>query len=329
MTLSVSSSEVVQWLKNQKSIEKESTGTILNINALVCLLIQNQIYDTSIGNYIFTVLSMDSKKELDLSIVKLLETLAIHGGHYTVSICIQNLEKFVIDKIFSALNLEMCNTLLNTVYFLIKYHSHLLSLKFVQCIGILVTDVLYSSTTSYYKLNNVILPFKTQHTILKCLQISFILLKNGHCFIDRVDRLSNYCQKPLGTTLNNDQSTPLKDCLDGQLTIQPCNDELHFQIIEMVHLLQFECARLTCTVDKVIVYEIIEYIQEIVDNISAIDAQSTTNVKRPCSLDDDNDLEVKKFKLNLEQVHPIHDENDARLNDLLTRYENNELDIVL
>ena len=145
-----------------------------------------------------------------------------------------------------------------------------------------------------------------------------MLLKNGFCFIDRLDRLEYYCQFPTDVPTKIKPS-PLDDSLTGSLVFSN-DDPMHFQIVDMVRLIQNDSDSISNSfVDKVMVFEIVEYIQEIRDPSSA-------ESKRPAS---PIAQEFKKFKLDLEEANVEESTNNAQINDLLTKFKNNELQLQL
>jgi Tfp pilus assembly protein PilZ len=315
----VSSYDILKWLNSHTSIDHESNQIINNMNIFVSLLIKNKVYDTSIGNYIFLLLSIRNQPELVTSSANVIETLSMFGGHYTVSCCVEKIEQFIISHVFNEIEVELADSILSSLYYLMSNHSHLLSLKFVQCVGILITDVLYSDTTSFYKLNNGILKIKSPSVVLHCLKISHMLFKNGFCFLDRIDRLENYCILQNEKPSSKIKPSPLDECLVGSLGL-PANDAMHFQIVDLVRLIKSESDSISnAFIDKVMVFEIVEYVQEICD-------PSSSDSKRPAS---PVAQEFKKFKLDLEEPKLEESKNNAQIDDLLSKFRNNELQLQL
>eukprot|EP00835_Amoeboradix_gromovi_P006888 NODE_929_length_3026_cov_0.256577.p2 type:complete len:326 gc:universal NODE_929_length_3026_cov_0.256577:174-1151(+) len=324
MKISLCSSEIIKWLKDQSTINHVPPATVVNMNTLVSLLLKNKIYHTSIGNYIFNVLNLESKQGLDESIAKVILVLSRYGGHFTVSNCIVRLEKYLVERLFKDLTSEMADDLTSSIYYLVANHYHLLSLKFVQCIGILTTDVLYSDSSSYYKLNNCLLKHKSSVMILKCLNLSLVLLRNGVFFLDRIDTLSSYSHNS-GNCDDSDAipQRSLEECLRGTLSFTS-DENLQSQISEAIRMIQSESSSISSSKDRVMVYEIVEYIRELSHS------ETSEGRRNPSPIQ----LEFKKFKLNLEsenqnpQKDPVEVSKDHAL-DLMKRFQEGELQLNL
>eukprot|EP00834_Sanchytrium_tribonematis_P001987 NODE_54_length_30443_cov_1.442954.p12 type:complete len:327 gc:universal NODE_54_length_30443_cov_1.442954:52-1032(+) len=324
MKAQVSSEDVIQWLEANNSLDDTQPQIISNINLLVCMLLKHRFHHTSVGNYIYLLLSTSNlDSSVDKSIGMLLKSLSTNGGHYTVSNCIEQLEHFYLKRFFSDIDNELCESLLNSLSYFLKNHFHLFSLKFIQCIGILICDTLYSGLKSYYKLNNCILKVKSNECLYYTIKIALVLCDNGHIFFESVEPLES-----LKADLNEhnlakcERSVALVDCVNQEIHVTEIDDTLEGRLIEMVNDLICHIGNPSFVKNRVLVYEIVEYINE------SVEKSQNEGVKRKVGqneIDFASSVESKKIKLDLNQHENAAANEEADI--LLAKYDKGEFEI--
>ena len=313
MKKSIVSTQLIDFIKDEKKLVGLDRSVISNLHVLVKMCIKEGVSDTAIGNYIFTVLSQEMYTDMP-QLLDLLETLVIYAGHYTVSLCIEKLEHFLLSCFFGKGSFDLTR-LLQITLTICNNHFHLLQLRFVQCIGILTTDLLYSDSKSYYKLKNNLLSIKNKHLVLTSIKILTSLLENGHCFIDRLDRLYDYTTEEL--QLDCVEQIELSDCIVNTISSVSKDHSATMNILNSIKHMESLCAAMTTISDKVLVCEIVEYIQEVVHEVPL------NPLKRPIIT---SVIESKKIKLDVSKS-TTEEYDPSVLQHLLTKFEKNEFEL--